>query len=453
MNKPRDTDAFEAKVTSLVEATRSLSIAQILVLRRLTMADPETLRWSSPRQLKVVFNVILSKAIERTDPGQLQAARNQNLEPLLPPLANRTDEDRQVVAELLDKLLGPVVKSAGVAEAEKTQTEFENLLTRRLPPTPPRVPRVHIPMREPQPLFPQQGGMQSTSANRKGRGGLAPITMRTDDDLREAQRASVDFNTLFDDTICGHIGKILDLLRIPSGSEQDGEVNDDYSTSQMTGGHVRIPFMVAPEFNPVFEDVLRRYILPTMRASRHVQTLANSYNWSQVGGEQLIEIIHGSEQNNPILHNWDLRWNALKTETTKGNKETPWTLFREDATRCNYSPPDKDNIRILLDIIRYEPDSIAKSWRELQQLYAQEFSPSGRQERARDGAFRDGILKWSARLPDHLGEFLAIKAAFTFKACTPDYMRALVANFGRSEAERYRAAPFLSQFVADISGY
>lgn len=447
MNKPRDAGAFEGKVTSLVETTRNLSIPQILMLRRLTMADPESLRWSTQRQLQVVFDVILGKAVERQDRANLNAARDQNLEPLLPPIATRADEDRQVLADLLNRMLGPQVKSPGRIEAERTQTAFENLLSRRLPPTPPRVPRVHIPVREPQPLFPQQGGMQATAALRKGRQGLAPAMKRTDEDLRDEQRASVDFATLFDDTICGHIGKILDLLRIPETDDDEGGYGDQPGIS----GSARVPFMVAPAFSAVFEDVVRRFILPTMRASRHVQTLANSYNWSQVGGEQLIEIIHGPEQNNPVLHNWDLRWNALKSETAKGNKETPWTLFRDDAKQHNYTPPDRENIRILLDIIRYEPDSIAKSWRELQQLYSQEFAPGGRQERARDGAFRDGLLKWSARLPDHLGEFLAIKAGFTFRACTPDYLRALLTNFGRSEAERYRAAPYLSQFVADLT--
>jgi hypothetical protein len=32
-------------------------------------------------------------------------------------------------------------------------------------------------------------------------------------------------------------------------------------------------------------------------------------------------------------------------------------------------------------------------------------------------------------------------------------MRALLTNFGRSEAERYRSAPFLSQFIAELSDY
>jgi len=431
MKKKSDPFSFDAKVSSLVQATQKLAISQILVLRRLTLADPESLKWASERQLNVVFDVILSKAIERTDRIQLLTAVDKDYEPLLPAASSRDPQDKVILARLVNAVIGtPGAMLKKQNEAEQAQADFEILLARRLPSTPPRMRRSNTPFREAPPLFNVQGGLKSTSAAQKSGDPSSPDSASG---IAEAHHHQVDFSTLFDDTICGHIRKILDLLRVPA------DIQDPQ-------GRPRVPFMVAPEFSATMEDVMRRYILPQIKASRQVKSLANAYNWAQVGGEQLIEIIQGSEINNPILHNWDLVWNTYKTDG-KNPKDSPWAVFREDATNCNYSPPDKEHIRLLMDLIRYEPEGIAKCWRELQDLSQQEFSPSGRQERARDGALRDGILKWSAKLPDFVGEFLAIKAAFTFQACTHDYMRSLVTNYGRNDQDRRRNAPFLCQFV------
>lgn len=53
--QPRDNKTFETKVSNLINATRHLEVPQILLLRRLTMADPESLKWANIRELDVVF--------------------------------------------------------------------------------------------------------------------------------------------------------------------------------------------------------------------------------------------------------------------------------------------------------------------------------------------------------------------------------------------------------------
>ena len=431
---------FDAKASSLIEATLHLSIPQILMARRMTLSDPESLRWASTRQLNTVFDVILVKALERMERIDLLSAMDQNLDPLLPPAAIQQPDDykvlNRIVTALLNKTRTPTKK---LSDWEQAVAQFETLLTRRLPRTPPRHPRHYPPFREPVPLFSVQGGLRATAAARNddtkaiasaAAAGAAPV-----------QHRDVDFSTLFDDTICAHVRSTLEQLQVPP----------NYPNPM---ARPRLPFIVAAEFAPVFEDVLRRFILPQVKESRQVKALSNAYNWPQVGGEQLVEIIQSSEINNPILHNWDMTWNTFKAEPKDGKKpkETPWSLFQEDSLKNNYIAPSRENIRPLLDLIRYEPESLIKCWRELQSLAQQEFSPSGRQERARDGALRDGILKWCDRLPDGVGEFVAIKAAFVLPACTHEYMRALVNNFGRSEQDRRRSVPYLCQFVADMTG-
>ncbi|MEW5728219.1 MAG: hypothetical protein AB1918_10380, partial [Pseudomonadota bacterium] len=108
------------------------------------------------------------------------------------------------------------------------------------------------------------------------------------------------------------------------------------------------------------------------------------------------------------------------------------------------------HLQILQDIIRWEADSLAKAWRELTQLYEQEFSPNARQEQAREGAFRDGIMKWASKLPEHIGEFFTIKAYFDFPRIDGHFVRRQLTNFGRSDPERKRAAPFLYDFIQNL---
>lgn len=426
----RDNKTFETKVANLIAATRHLEIPQILVLRRLTMADPETRRWANEKQLAVVFTVILTKAIERVGLDKLRDARARNFEPMLPsgPAESR-EADAIVLADIAQQILGP----APMTEAESTQAGFERLLALGPAAPAPRIARQQAPIKEPPPLFAAQLGPDS--------GALPPTKLRAMgvEGAADAEHRPMDFNALFDDTICGYSRKILALLRAAGDTKG-----------------VRMPFIVAPEFGACYEEILRRFVLPQMRNSRHIQSLSTSYNWAEVGGDKLIEIIQGSEVNNPVLHNWDTRWSSFRPQKVGGKikklkpEDNPWPLINEDATRGTYVPPNEDHLQILQDIIRWEADSLAKAWRELTQLYEQEFSPNARQEQAREGAFRDGIMKWASKLPEHIGEFFTIKAYFDFPRIDGHFVRRQLTNFGRSDPERKRAAPFLHDFIQNL---
>ncbi|MBX9635607.1 MAG: hypothetical protein K2X44_11555 [Magnetospirillum sp.] len=421
---PQDSKTFETKVANLIAATRHLDVAQIMLLRRLTMSDQESRRWASERQLNVVFSVILAKAIERVGLDRLREARNKNFAPMLPAGSEaEIQQDILVLSEVATQMLGN----------PQALTEHEAALDKLLAIGPAqareRTTRTNSPIKEPPPLFAAQLGPDSDRL-------IMPAKMRglTDAEVDD-DKPFVDFPTLFDDTICSFSRKLLALFQVRSTERAE-----------------RMPFILAPQFGACYEDVLRRMVLPAMRTSRHIQQLGMNYNWAEVGGSKLLDIIQAGEHNNPILHNWDTRWAAFRP--TKGKKpkpdENPWPLFREDATRGNYNPPSEDNLGVLQDLIRFEVESFAKAWREIGQLYEQEFTPNGRQEQAREGALRDGIMKWSSKLPDHVGEFFAIKAYYTFPRIDGLFIRRLVNNFGRSDSERRRNAPFLTDFAQSL---
>ncbi|MEO0036462.1 MAG: hypothetical protein RLZZ501_2485 [Pseudomonadota bacterium] len=414
--------AFETKAASLIAATRSLDIPRILTLRRMTLADSQSRRWASEKQLTVLFSVILTKAAERYGLDALKTARTRGFAPLLAGEGDGRDEDLRVLGEIATQLLGPPERDA----AEEALAGFQALLSRGFAPVPPRSARVQAAGREPPPLFAAQ---------------LGPMGDRRAPRAHPPEESGVDFAVLFDETLCSYVQKTLSVFRV---------------TSPTHG--IRLPFLVAPEFGPVYRELMRRFILPQMRATRHIQALAQSCNWAEVGGARLIELIQGSEVNNPILHNWEARWAAFRpakpAAAARGRKsaddDNPWPLLREEATRCNFLPPGEDDLPLLRDILRFEAEEIARCWRDLGQLYAQEFPADGRNEPGREGVMRDGLLRWFPKLPDHVGEHLAIKAVFEFERIDAAWLNRLFGGLGRSDSERRRVAPYLADFLTEL---
>lgn len=423
-NNPQDNKAFETKVANLIAATHSLGISQILLLRRLTMADPESRRWATDRQLQVVFEVILAKAAERLGLDQLRAARDQGFLSLLPKGAeDAAAEDAQVLGEVAAKMLGN--PQAPLSEHEAA---LEKLLTMSPRPARERTIRQVTAIKEPPPLFAAQLGPPTERQPAPGTVPEEHVLRLTDD------KPFTDFATLFDDTLVALTKKVLSSFQVSETTRSE-----------------RLPFLLAPTFSVCYEDVLRRLVLPQIRAARHIAQLETSYKWAELGSPKLVEIVQAGEVNNPILHNWDSRWATFRAPPGRGD-DSPWPMFREDATKAQYQPPDEQHLPILRDLIRWEIDAQSKAWREIEMLYLQEFAPTGRPDPGREGVLRDGLAKWTAKLPNHVGEFLVLKAYFSFSRLDAFFLRRQVNTFGKTESDRRRNAPFLFDFTYALTG-
>lgn len=113
-----DAKGFESKVAELVAITQRLDVQRILMVRRLTLGDPETLKWANVRQLELIFNVILEKALERTDRDAIHAASQDHFESMLPPGDESVrDQERWILFDLSRAML------TGVKPTEETTTE------------------------------------------------------------------------------------------------------------------------------------------------------------------------------------------------------------------------------------------------------------------------------------------------------------------------------------------
>lgn len=97
---------FENKIVGLLSLTRGLDIPHLLLLRRMTMADEESLHWASPRQLHLIFNVIVQKTLEALLPATLIDAQRDDFEPLLP---SEGKAEREAERSLLAELSAPIL--------------------------------------------------------------------------------------------------------------------------------------------------------------------------------------------------------------------------------------------------------------------------------------------------------------------------------------------------------
>jgi len=380
---------FDAKVAELVAVCRPLEIPQILLVRRMTMTDPEALKWASVKQLDVVFTVILNEALQRLGQERLQEAADNQFEPLLPPVPQDIrDQDRWMLYNMSRPMLREMTRP----------TEVEGPVT----------PKVD----------------------------LTQLLAEEDEEGKEY----TGFKTMFDDTVCTYVRKTLKVLAVNS-----------------IRPHVPPPYYAAPGFDAIFTEVIRKRVLPQMRATRTLKELAESRNWGKAGNSRLVSMIQaGTARDNPILHQWDARWDVFRSGAPKSSKakplkpeEMPWPAFVEHAGTHDYTAPAERHIWMLKTLLRWDAEALADGWRELAQLYTQEYAPASRHDQAREGAFRDGICKWIDKLPAHGGEALAVKAFFECPKCDRIMMRKIAQTFGM-EAVRCKVVPLLVDFIETL---
>ncbi|CAA7626178.1 hypothetical protein [Magnetospirillum sp. SS-4] len=373
---------FESKVAELLAVTSGLSVMHIFMLRRMTQADPETSSWANERELGVVFDTILDRAIAGMDVDELGAAADRHFDPLLPPGDEEIrDKERWQLFDVTKKYLGRR-KPVEVVE------------------TPPPV----------------------------------------DEDAGEEPIAFDNFNQLFDETIARYTRRsLLSLV-----------VGPNHGTLRP---HIPVPFISAPGFAARYEELLRRFVLPDIRATKRIKELKDSRHWDETGSNRLLGMIQAGGSSNPILDTWDARWAAYRSEGigTKHKKgENPWDVFVEAAKAGNYEPPTIKDIPLLHSVVRWEPESLLEAWREVALLYQQEFHAKTRHEQAREGAVRDCIVRHIRELPKRAGDMVAIKAFFELPKCDRLFLRKLMQTVGGTDVERNRIAPGLVQFYNNL---
>lgn len=375
---------FESKVAELLTLTSGLSVTHILMLRRMTQADPETSSWANERELGVVFDTILDRAVAGLDVEVLGSAADQQFDGLIPPGDDDArDKERWQLFDISKRYLGKRKKLDVVVETPKPE--------------------------------------------------------EVEEEVEEPVRFD-SFKAMFDETIARYTRRsLLSLV-----------VNSNHSNLRP---HIPVPFIGAPGFAACYEVLLRKFVLPDLRATKRIAALEKSRTWDETGSNRLIGIIQSGGSANAVLDTWDSRWAAYGSEGigAKHKKgEDPWEVFVEAAKIGGYPPPNVSDIPLLHSVIRWEPEAMAEAWREVTMLYQQEFHAVSRHEQAREGAVRDCIVRRIRELPSRAGDMLAIKAFFELPKCDRMFLRKLMHSVGGTDTERNRTAPGLVHFYNNL---
>jgi len=388
-------EKFAAKVTELAAVCRHLDVPRILVLRRMTLADPESLKWATAQQLEAVFSVILTDVVKaKSFEGLVEVANNQYEDWLPPGTPETRDQDRWLLHDLCKAHIPQA--TSGVSFA---------------PPPPP----AHVTVND----------------------------LLSEEDAEGDDQPFSGFNDLLDRTVIKTLKQILRVLSVNS-----------------IRPHTPPPFFNAPQFSDCFLPVVKELILPSLHGSRLIKDLAKSRDWSKPGEDaRLMGILQGGEaRQNPILYQWDARWDHFSEESQSAlrakNKadpieNTPWPRFMADGAKHEYISADERHLWILKSMLRWEPETLAEGWEQLTQMYTQEFNPPNKHDQARPGSFRDGIAKWIGKIQRNGGEALAMKAFFECPKCDKMFMHKLTQTFGM-QAQRQAAIPLLLEMLDSL---
>lgn len=388
-----DNKGFESKIADLVSVTQRLEVAQILAIRRITLTDPETLKWATPRQLEVIFNVILEKAMSRYGAEAVAAAAQGQFETMLPPGNDpRRDQERWILFDIARPLMAAA----------------------------PATPAV-----EPE-----------------------PKPAAADDADDNAPIPAGDFATLFDETIVRHLRKTMHALACTG--TRPHVPHPFYLSPHFAHLFERIVR------EQVLKTIRSTRRIKELAASRNWQTSGSSERLVAMilAREDNNPILHYWDQRWRAFDPTASQAPAGKGKAKEAARpvETPWATFKEDAAKHDYVPPfhTEADLAMLERLIRYDGDELAEQWQQLAQIYHQEFSPASKADQARQGAFRDACLKVIEKLELHAGDLLVARAFYDLPKVDRMFLKLLIQSLGRSDMERDRKAPLLIQFYNDL---
>ncbi len=220
-------------------------------------------------------------------------------------------------------------------------------------------------------------------------------------------------------------------------------------------------FLAAPEFAEKFRKAVARFVLPAIAGSRQVRNLATSIDWASLDSDtfwrHVTPQIHSS-----IMGNWQAAWDALRlVPVVKGDGTRIWQV--KDATKElrvllepsspeSYDLPKVGNREIetfasLLDPASDWWEKLNRIWQTCVDLYEQEKDPRVFQQKARDGALRDGLLNTFNRAPERWVDFLVLSCHRVFPRISTQFLETFTHNLGRNEADREKILPYTIRYL------
>ncbi|CAA7624450.1 conserved hypothetical protein [Magnetospirillum sp. LM-5] len=222
-------------------------------------------------------------------------------------------------------------------------------------------------------------------------------------------------------------------------------------------------FLASPEFAGRFHQVIEKFVFPTIWDSRQVRMLATNFDWASEDADSFWDHVTRPLERS-IQQGWITAWDDLRLLETHRNggkvlqvkdatKELRQLLLPSDP--MVYDIPKIGNREIgvfksLLDPANDWSEVLNRSWRLCYDLYEQEKDPRVFQDKARDGAFRDGLLTVFGRFPPEWADFLVLTCHRVFPRVTTSFLERFATNLGRNEAEREAHIPYTIRYLRQV---
>ena len=221
------------------------------------------------------------------------------------------------------------------------------------------------------------------------------------------------------------------------------------------------PFLASAEFGEKFHQAVAKFIVPALNESRQLRLLSTNFDWASADSDTFWEFVTPQLKDN-ILEIWTHAWDDMKlVEVRKDDGvrvlqvKEPTKLLREmlaPSTPEAYDLPRVGNREIevfksLLDPATDWWERLNNAWQTCHDLYEQEKDPRVFQQKARDGAFRDGLLNVFTNFPEKWGDFLALTCHRVFPRVTTEFLESFSRNLGRNEAEREAHMPYMIRYL------
>lgn len=222
------------------------------------------------------------------------------------------------------------------------------------------------------------------------------------------------------------------------------------------------PFILSPAFAENLQKAIRVLIFPHIGNSRQIRILAPGADWPKIDTESFWTDRSTQLIRRKILQLWSRSWNDLMLIKAAGEDGVNIVQIKEDTKtlRAILAPPTPDaydiprigNSEILIfESLLKTPDDwrqgMAKVWKRCQDLYEQELDPRVFQQKAREGALRDGILGAFREFPEQWSDFLVLLCHYVFPRISSRFLDHFSASLGTTEAMREKRMPYLMRYL------
>jgi hypothetical protein len=222
------------------------------------------------------------------------------------------------------------------------------------------------------------------------------------------------------------------------------------------------PFILSTAFSVNLKKAIETLIFPFIGNNKQISILAPGGGWPRIDTQSFWTDPDTKLIRRKILQLWSRGWQDLKMNETPG-KTTLKTLKISDNTRAlrdllSPSPPglydiprisnlEIDLIASILELPDDWQEIMTNIWQRCQDLYEQEKDPRVFQQKAREGALRDGILVAIKEFPEQWNDFLVLLCHYVFPRLNTRFLEEFSASLGTTEAAREQRMPYLMRYI------